>query len=260
MRIVVAIGGNALLRRGERPDAAPQRRHVAAAAAALADIAREHQVVVVHGNGPQVGLLALESGSDPSLSEPYPLADLVAESQGLIGLWLQQALLAEMAGEVATLVSQTVVDPEDAAFQVPTKFIGQVYDELSARRFAGWYRWTIQADRDGWRRVVASPLACDIVELPMAARLLDAGVTVVLAGGGERRSWTGTDDTRASTRWSTRIGRLPSPRGRWDPRSRPSAPSPDGPADARRSALLTRSTACWPVRRALSCGDDAGCR
>lgn len=184
MRIVVAIGGNALLRRGERPDAAPQRRHVAAAAAALADIAREHQVVVVHGNGPQVGLLALESGSDPSLSEPYPLADLVAESQGLIGLWLQQALLAEMAGEVVTLVSQTVVDPEDAAFQVPTKFIGQVYDELSARRFAGWYGWTIQADRDGWRRVVASPLPCDIVELPMAARLLDAGVTVVLAGGG----------------------------------------------------------------------------
>ena len=184
MRIVVALGGNALLRRGERPDAAPQRRHVAAAAAALADIAREHQVVVVHGNGPQVGLLALESGSDPSLSKPYPLADLVAESQGLIGLWLQQALLAEMAGEVVTLVSQTVVDPEDGAFQVPTKFIGQVYDELSARRFAAWHGWTIQADRDGWRRVVASPLPIDIVELPIASRLLDMGVTVVLAGGG----------------------------------------------------------------------------
>lgn len=188
MRIVVAIGGNALLRRGENPDAAPQRRHVAVAAAALAGIAREHQVVVVHGNGPQVGLLALESGADPSLSEPYPLSDLVAESQGLIGLWLQQALQAEMAGETAgevvTLVSQTVVDPEDAAFQVPTKFIGQLYDELSARRLADRYGWTVQPDNSGRRRVVASPLPCDIVELPVAVRLLDAGVTVVLAGGG----------------------------------------------------------------------------
>lgn len=184
MRIVVAIGGNALLRRGERPDAAPQRRHVAAAAAALAGIAREHQVVVVHGNGPQVGLLALESGADPSLSEPYPLADLVAESQGLIGLWLQQALLDEGIGDVVTLVSQTVVDPEDPAFRAPTKFIGQVYDESTARRLAERHGWTVRADGGGWRRVVASPLPLDIVELPVAERLLDAGVTVVLAGGG----------------------------------------------------------------------------
>ncbi|MFI5623666.1 carbamate kinase [Nocardioides sp. NPDC051685] len=184
MRIVVAIGGNALLRRGERPDAAPQRRHVAAAAAALAGLARDHQVVVVHGNGPQVGLLALESGADPTLSEPYPLADLVAESQGLIGLWLQQALLDEGIGDVVTLVSQTVVDPEDPAFQEPTKFIGQVYDEPTARRLADLHGWTIRADGGGWRRVVASPLPRDIVELSVAAWLLDAGATVVLAGGG----------------------------------------------------------------------------
>ncbi|WP_328531105.1 carbamate kinase [Nocardioides sp. NBC_00368] len=184
MRIVVAIGGNALLRRGERPDAAPQRRHVAAAAAGLAGLAREHEVVVVHGNGPQVGLLALESGADPTLSEPYPLADLVAESQGLIGLWLQQALLDEGIGTVVTLVSQTVVDPEDPAFQEPTKFIGQVYDEPTARRLADRYGWTVRPDGAGWRRVVASPAPRDIVELPVAERLLGAGVTVVLAGGG----------------------------------------------------------------------------
>ena len=184
MRIVVAIGGNALLRRGERPDAAPQRRHVAAAAAALAGIARDHQVAVVHGNGPQVGLLALESGADPTLSEPYPLADLVAESQGLIGLWLQQALLDEGIGDVVTLVSQTVVDPEDPAFGEPTKFIGQVYDEPTARRLADRHGWTIRADGGGWRRVVASPLPRDVLELPVAAWLLDAGATVVLAGGG----------------------------------------------------------------------------
>ena len=184
MRIVVAIGGNALLRRGERPDAAPQRRHVAEAAAALAGIAREHEVVVVHGNGPQVGLLALESGADPSLSEPYPLSDLVAESQGLIGLWLQQALLDEGIGDVVTLVSQTVVDPDDPAFRAPTKFIGQVYDEATAAGLADRYGWTVRADGDGWRRVVASPLPRAIVELPVAERLLAAGVTVVLAGGG----------------------------------------------------------------------------
>ncbi|MER6972867.1 carbamate kinase [Nocardioides sp. NPDC000445] len=184
MRIVVAIGGNALLRRGERPDAAPQRRHVAAAAAALAGVVREHEVVVVHGNGPQVGLLALESGADPSLSEPYPLSDLVAESQGLIGLWLQQALLDEGIGDVVTLVSQTVVDPDDPAFQAPTKFIGQVYDEATAAGLADRYGWTVRADGDGWRRVVASPVPRAIVELPVAERLLAAGVTVVLAGGG----------------------------------------------------------------------------
>ncbi|SDK53262.1 carbamate kinase [Nocardioides sp. YR527] len=184
MRIVVAIGGNALLRRGERPDAAPQRRHVATAAAALAGIAREHELVVVHGNGPQVGLLALQSGADTSLSEPYPLADLVAESQGLIGLWLQQALVDEGAGDVVTLVTQTVVDPEDPAFQEPTKLIGQFYDESAAGGLAGRHGWAFRAVQDGWRRVVASPLPCGIVELPVAERLLDAGVTVVLAGGG----------------------------------------------------------------------------
>lgn len=184
MRIVVAIGGNALLRRGERPDAAPQRRHVAAAAAGLAGLAREHEVVVVHGNGPQVGLLALESGADPALSEPYPLADLVAESQGLIGLWLQQALQGEGIADVVTLVTQTVVDPTDPAFQEPTKFIGQVYDESTARRLADLHGWAVHTDGGGWRRVVASPSPLDIVELGVAERLLDAGVTVVLAGGG----------------------------------------------------------------------------
>ena len=184
MRIVVAIGGNALLRRGERPDAAPQRRLGAAAAVGLAGLAREHQVVVVHGNGPQVGLLALESGADPTVSEPYPLSDLVAESQGLIGLWLQQALLDEGIRDVVTLVSQTVVDPEDPAFEEPTKFIGQIYDEPTARRLADVHGWAVRADGGGWRRVVASPLPRDIVELPVAERLLDAGVTVVIAGGG----------------------------------------------------------------------------
>ena len=92
MRVVIALGGNALLHRGERPDAAPQLDQVARVAAPLAQLAREHEVVLVHGNGPQVGLLALESAADRSLSRPYPLGDLVAETQGLIGYWLQQAM------------------------------------------------------------------------------------------------------------------------------------------------------------------------
>ena len=92
MRIVIALGGNALLHRGERPDAAPQLDQVAKVAGPIADLARAHEVVLVHGNGPQVGLLALESAADQSLSRPYPLGDLVAETQGLIGYWLQQAI------------------------------------------------------------------------------------------------------------------------------------------------------------------------
>jgi len=184
MRIVVAIGGNALLRRGERPDAAPQREHVAVAAAALAGLAREHEVVIVHGNGPQVGLLALESAADPSLTAPYPLSDLVAESQGLIGLWLQQAIRDEGIVDVVSLISQTVVDPADPAFQAPSKFIGQVYDDPTARRLATRHGWTVRPDHGGWRRVVPSPVPIGLVELPVVDRLLAAGVTVIVGGGG----------------------------------------------------------------------------
>ena len=184
MRIVVAIGGNALLRRGERPDAAPQREHVAVAAAALAGLARQHEVVIVHGNGPQVGLLALESAADPSLTAPYPLSDLVAESQGLIGLWLQQAIRDEGIVDVVSLISQTVVDPADPAFQAPSKFIGQVYDDPTARRLATRHGWTVRPDHGGWRRVVPSPVPIGLVELPVVDRLLAAGVTVIVGGGG----------------------------------------------------------------------------
>jgi carbamate kinase len=184
MRIVVALGGNALLRRGERPDAAIQLHHVDEVAHALAELASEHELVVVHGNGPQVGLLALESEADTSLTRPYPLSDLVAETQGLIGLWLQQALANAGAREVVTLVTQTVVDPEDPAFVDPTKFIGQVYAEQTARAFAENHGWSIRQDGGGWRRVVPSPMPHQIVEIASAERLLAAGATVTLAGGG----------------------------------------------------------------------------
>ncbi len=185
MRIVVALGGNALLRRGESPESAIQREHVAEAAPALARAATDHELVLVHGNGPQVGMLALESAADPAISHPYPFSDLVAETQGVIGYWLQQGLAnAGLETPVVTLVTQTLVDADDPAFGDPTKFVGTAYDERRAHELADSNGWTVRADGDGWRRVVASPLPLGIVELETARTLLGMGTTVILAGGG----------------------------------------------------------------------------
>ncbi|WP_309648297.1 carbamate kinase [Nocardioides sp.] len=185
MRLVVALGGNALLRRGEKPDAAIQQEHVAEASPALARIARDHQLVLVHGNGPQVGMLALESAADTTLTRPYPFSDLVAETQGVIGYWLQQGLAnAGLATPVVTLVTQTLVEADDPAFDDPTKFVGSVYDESRARELAVAGGWTVKQDGAGWRRVVASPRPSGIVEIEIARSLLEHGTTVVLGGGG----------------------------------------------------------------------------
>lgn len=185
MRIVVALGGNALLRRGESPESAIQLEHVAEASPALAKAATDHELVLVHGNGPQVGMLALESAADPSISRPYPFSDLVAETQGVIGYWLQQGLAnAGLASPVVTLVTQTLVEADDPAFGDLTKFVGTVYDEERAHELAEVNGWTVRADGAGWRRVVASPLPQRIIELETARTLLACGTTVVLAGGG----------------------------------------------------------------------------
>jgi len=185
MRVVVALGGNALLQRGERPDAVIQRHHVRQAAAALAPLAAEHQLVVCHGNGPQVGMLALESQADTSLSQPYPLDVLVAQTQGMIGYWLVQELSnAGVAQPTVCVVSQTVVDPSDPAFGHPTKFIGASYDESEAQALADRLGWTIAPDGPRWRRVVASPRPLRLVEIETVRSLADAGVLVVCGGGG----------------------------------------------------------------------------
>ncbi len=184
MRVVVAVGGNALVKRGERPDASIQIGHVAQAAPALARVATDHQLVLVHGNGPQVGMLALESGADRSLSRPYAFSDLVAETQGLIGYWLQQGLAnAGLTGPVVTLVTQTVVEADDPAFDAPTKFVGAVYCEEGAQELAQLHGWSVRPDGAGWRRVVPSPAPSRIVEAETARLLLDQGTTVILAGG-----------------------------------------------------------------------------
>jgi carbamate kinase len=183
-RIVVALGGNALLRRGESAEADTQRRNVAVAAAALAELTPDYEVVLTHGNGPQVGLLALEADAYKAVA-PYPLDVLGAESQGMIGYLLAQALRNELPrGDVVTVLTQVVVDAGDPAFATPTKPIGPVYSKDEARALAGEHGWSIARDGAHYRRVVPSPQPRSIVELDAIEELLAAGATVICAGGG----------------------------------------------------------------------------
>jgi len=182
--IVVALGGNALLRRGEPLDASIQRANIANAAAALAAVANSHRLVVTHGNGPQVGLLALQNEAYHDVS-PYPLDILDAESEGMIGYVLEQHLLNSLPGRhVVTLLTQVVVDPDDPAFRQPSKPIGQVYAEDVARRLSSERGWTMIPDGPYWRRAVASPAPKEIVELGTINLLVSCGVIVVCGGGG----------------------------------------------------------------------------
>jgi carbamate kinase len=185
MRVVAALGGNALLQRLERPDAEIQEHHAERAVRALATLARDHELVVTHGNGPQVGLLAVESEGDPALERPYPFDVLVAQTQGMIGYWLLQALENALPHRrAAAVVTQVMVDAADPAFAEPTKFVGPVYGADEARRLAARAGWVVHADGAGWRRVVASPEPRDVLELPAIISLLASGAVVVCGGGG----------------------------------------------------------------------------
>src|SRR3954447_10449149 len=185
MRIVVALGGNALLQRGQQADAGAQRENIAVAVKALAELAADHEVVVTHGNGPQVGLLALQGEAYREEVQPYPLDVLGAESEGMIGYLLDQELVNALGGrQVATLLTQVIVGGDDAAFGHPTKFIGPVYFRSKAEILAAERGWHIAADGPHWRRVVASPEPQSIVELPTIRKLVEAGVLVVCVGGG----------------------------------------------------------------------------
>jgi carbamate kinase len=185
MRIVAALGGNALLRRGEKPDAAVQAANVARAVEALAPLAHEHELVLTHGNGPQVGVLALQSASDPQLTTPYPFDVLGAQTQGMIGYWLLQSLQNTLPGrQVAAIINQTLVSAADPAFENPTKFIGEVYDEARAKELADKRGWTVKQDGEHWRRVVGSPKPQRVVETRLIRLLLGSGAVVVCAGGG----------------------------------------------------------------------------
>lgn len=185
MRVIVALGGNAVLRRGQRPDAEQQIANVAASVKELARLAERHELIITHGNGPQIGLLALQSAADPGLSRPYPFDTLGAQTQGMIGYWMQQALQNALPGrQVIAMVTQTLVSAVDPAFGDPTKFVGQVYDREEAEKLAGEYGWTIRPDGDHWRRVVPSPVPRRVVETRLIRRLLRERVVVVCAGGG----------------------------------------------------------------------------
>jgi carbamate kinase len=185
MLVVMALGGNALLRRGQPLEAAVQRRNLLAAVAqAAAPIARKHQLVITHGNGPQVGLLALQAAAYKDVTA-YPLDVLNAESEGMIGYMIEQALGNALPGrEIATLLTQVEVDDSDPAFAKPSKPIGPVYGEVEALQLAARTSWAFVPDGCGFRRAVPSPAPHRIREINVIKLLVHAGMIVVCAGGG----------------------------------------------------------------------------
>jgi len=185
MRLVIALGGNALARRGEPLTAVGQRAQVRAAAAALAPLAAEHQMVISHGNGPQVGLLALQGAAyDPTRA--YPLDILDAETEGMIGYLIEQELANLLPSDrcCAALLTQIEVDPRDPAFTHPSKPIGPLYSEPQAKRLERERGWSLARDGVHWRRVVPSPRPQRIFELGVIELLVNQGVIVICAGGG----------------------------------------------------------------------------
>ena len=185
MRVVVALGGNALLKRGEPMTAEVQRRNIKIAAQAMAPVAQGHQLVISHGNGPQVGLLALQ-GAAYKPEEAYPLDVLGAETEGMIGYMIEQELGNLLPFEVpfATLLTMVEVDAADPGFKNPTKFVGPVYEKTEADRIAADKSWVFKQDGAKWRRVVPSPAPQRIFEIRPIKWLLDHGTIVICAGGG----------------------------------------------------------------------------
>jgi len=185
VRVLVALGGNALLKRGEPLTADAQRANVKTAARSLAPVAQQHQLILSHGNGPQVGLLALQAAAYKDAEAP-PLDVLGAETEGMIGYVIEQELGNLLPEEVplATVLTMVEVDGNDPAFQDPTKFVGPVYDEAQARALADEKGWVFKADGEYMRRVVPSPLPKRIFEIRPIRWLLEHDTVVICAGGG----------------------------------------------------------------------------
>ncbi|MBC7592828.1 MAG: carbamate kinase [Kineosporiaceae bacterium] len=185
MRIVVALGGNAILRRGEPMTVANQRASIAAACGPLAELAAENDLVVSHGNGPQVGLLALQAAAYDEVSS-YPFDVLGAQTEGMIGYLIEQELGNQLGNDraVATVLTRTEVLADDPAFEHPTKFVGPVYDRARAFQLADERGWTVKADGQYFRRVVPSPAPQRILHLQPIEWLLAQRCVVICAGGG----------------------------------------------------------------------------
>jgi carbamate kinase len=185
VRVVVALGGNALLRRGQELTAENQRENARTACRHLAPVAAEHELVISHGNGPQVGLLALQASAYTAV-EGYPLDVLGAQTEGMIGYVLQQELGNEMPFEkrIATLLTQIEVDPNDPAFNDPTKPIGPLYTDEEAAALAAEKGWEFKRDGTSMRRVVASPEPRRVFGVQPIEWMLQNNCVVICAGGG----------------------------------------------------------------------------
>lgn len=197
MKIVIALGGNALLRRGQPMTEENQRANIKTAAAAIAPLVKDHQIVITHGNGPQVGLLSLQANAYADV-EPYALDVLGAETEGMIGYMLEMELgnLLPEEQPIATVLTMIEVDASDPAFGDPTKFVGPIYDKEEADRLSQAKEWVMKPDGAHWRRVVASPQPRRIFEIRPIRWLLDNGVVVICAGGGGIPTAYGSDGNR----------------------------------------------------------------
>ena len=183
MRLVIALGGNAILKRGQCADIETQRANIREACSAIAPLAQHHRLIITHGNGPQIGLLAQQSLTTDGPA--VPLDVLGAESEGMIGYLLEQELRNQLPDtEVANILTQCVVDPADPAFSRPTKFIGPGYEDQEARQLTKITHWTMKLDDGRLRRVVPSPVPLGILELNAISTLSDTGAIVICAGGG----------------------------------------------------------------------------
>ena len=223
MRVLVALGGNALLKRGEPMTADVQRANIRTAAHALAPVAERHQLVLSHGNGPQVGLLALQAAAYKDV-EAYPLDVLGAQTEGMIGYMIEQELGNLLPAEVpfATILTMIQVDADDPAFADPTKFVGPIYDDAAAHALAAEKGWVFKRDGEVLRRVVPSPAPKRIFEIRPIRWLLDHDVVVICAGGGGiPTAWVPGVTARSpgSRRSSTRISPASCSRGRSGPTS-----------------------------------------
>jgi len=185
MRVVVALGGNALLQRGQELNAENQRGNIRVAVVQLAAVHANHQLVIAHGNGPQVGLLALMDAAYAAV-DPFPLDVLGAEAVGMIGYMIEQELgnIIPPEDHIVTVLTQVLVDPDDPAFQSPSKPVGPIYGYEEAERLRDEKGWSIAADGEYFRRVVPSPLPRRIIEIDAIRMLVEHGIIVICAGGG----------------------------------------------------------------------------